>query len=82
MLFSLFQLQAIAFFGGYSLFSAPLTLLNLTCHIVGGALISLLILTKAHYAWIWYIFAVFSCIPTFFDVSKILSACLRSGERS
>jgi hypothetical protein len=73
--------QAFAFFGGYSLFSAALTLLHLTCHTVGGGLIALLILIKAHYAWIWYLFALFSGIPTLFDLAAIGTACLRPGKR-
>jgi hypothetical protein len=73
--------QAIAFFGGYSFFSATLTPSHLICHTFGGGLIALLNLTKSHYAWIWYLFVFFSCIPTLFDVAAIGTACLRPGKR-
>jgi len=73
--------QAVAFFGGFSLFSARLTLLHLVCHTVGGGLTAVLVLTKAHYGCAWYLFAVFALLPALCDAGSMLSACLRPGKR-
>jgi len=81
LILSCFAIEAVAFFGGFSLFSALLTLLHLTCHTIGGILLALVVLTKAHYQWAWYIFAFFSAVPAAADLCAVISMCIHRDKR-
>ena len=71
-----FVVQAIAFFGGFTIFSTPLSLWHTACHIAGGVLLSLVVILKSHYAYVWYIWAFFSAFPMTLDIYSMVEVLL------
>jgi hypothetical protein len=63
---------------GMTLFFGFVNLVHIVLHSIGTILTSFFIIETWHYMAIWWIWGVFSCIPTIIEILAILSVtCLK-----
>ena len=79
--FICFGVEAFGFFGGFTMFDEALGLLHILCHFVGGVVVSLMIVEKADYRWLWYAFGFFSALPALCELGGILSVAMLKKRR-
>uniref|UniRef100_A0A7S4EVZ3 Transmembrane protein 107 n=1 Tax=Chrysotila carterae TaxID=13221 RepID=A0A7S4EVZ3_CHRCT len=72
LMLACFIIEAVGFFGGFSMFVAGLALLHITCHALGSILLSLLVWQKWHYVTVWYIFGFLSALPACCEIGAIV----------
>jgi len=74
-----FVIEAFGFFAGFTMFSPALALLHTTCHVTGGILLSLIVIEKAHYNYVWFVFGFFSALPACCELGALSDTlCLRN----
>ena len=54
---------------------------DLLCHTLGGLLISAVVIQKAHYVYLWYIFAFFSAVPLVAELAGLTSVLVLRKRR-
>lgn len=74
-------LQAVGFFGGFTMFDVSLALLHCCCHVSASILLSFIVIQKWHYVTTWYVFGFFSVAPALLELSAILSVVLLKKRR-
>lgn len=73
--------QAVGFFGGFTMFDASLALLHVICHITASLLLSVVVIEKWHYMTLWIIFGFFSVIPAVCELFGIMSVAVLNKRR-
>ena len=81
MLMACLLVNSVSFFGGFTMFDEALGLLHIMCHFVGGVVVSLMIVEKADYRWLWYAFGFFSALPALCELAAILSVVMLKKRR-
>ena len=72
---------AFGFLFGFSTFDLHKSVMHLGCHTVAGFLLALTVILKGHYAYIWYIFAFFSVVPTIVEIGGLFAICFFKKRR-
>lgn len=54
---------------------------DIVCHLAGGILLSIVVMEKASYGYVWIIFGFFSVPPLVFELAGILNVTLLKKRR-
>ena len=80
--FAVLLVNAISLFGGFSTFDTALSLFHLTFHSVAGLLLTLTVINKGHFYFLWYITLIFSGPQLLADAWVFLSLILIVRKRN
>lgn len=68
-----FAIEAISFFGGFSMFNLALSTLQIAAHMSASVALSFFVVEKWHYLKFWHILAFASVIPAMLELACIFS---------